>query len=426
MTRSITRRSFVRATAGTIGGAALAGKLAAPAVIRAADNGGKIRAYWNAGHAYDTYKQVIDQFKKDHPGWDVSLELYQWPDLRTKLLADFAAGNPPDLVEEPGGWAQEFGLAGYLQPLDPFIAKSGAEMGFPEDWQPYTVERQQVDGKTYGVQLHLTCNLLFYNTKMLSDAGISKPPATWDEFLAAAKATSKGGVFGYAPNQDTGYMWTWFLQNGVKYYDPATKQLGFDNPDAFAALQFVADMIHKDKVAPVPVTSADYEGPQKLFSAKRAAMILTGPWDIKPILSGTPDLEWGIAQALTGKVKATYAAGTSLLIPKDAKQADLAWDLITRLTKLDVEIAATKEANMTMPRKSWASAPEIQKLERIAPFGEGLGYAQDVNAQIRLTGKFGQIDPLLQKAIQDVIYKSTPASEALKDLNDKGNKILNG
>lgn len=426
MTRTLTRRTFVRASAGVLGGAAVAGKLAAPAVIRAAQNGGKIRAYWNAGHAYDTYKGVIDQFKKDHPGSDVSLELYQWPDLRTKLLADFAAGNPPDLVEEPGGWAQEFGLAGYLQPLDPFIAKSGEAMGFPSDWQPYTVERQKVDGKTYGVQLHLTCNLLFYNTKMLSDAGIATPPATWDEFHAAAKATAKGGVFGYAPNQDTGYMWTWFLQNGVKYYDPATKQLGFDNQDAFDALQYVADLIHKDKVAPVPVTSADYEGPQKLFSAKRAAMILTGPWDIKPILSGTPDLEWGIAQALTGKQQATYAAGTSLLIPKAAKQADLAWDLITRLTKLDVEIAATKEANMTMPRKSWATDPAIQKLERIAPFGKGLGYAQDVNAQIRLTGKFGQIDPLLQKAIQDVIYKGTPASEALKDFNDKGNKILNG
>lgn len=243
-----------------------------------------------------------------------------------------------------------------------------------------------MDGKTYGVQLHLTCNLLFYNTKMLSDAGISSPPATWDDFLAAAKATAKGGVFGYAPNQDTAYMWTWFLQNGVKYYDPEAKKLGFDNPDAFEALQFVADMIHKDRVAPVPVSSADYEGPQKLFSAKRAAMILTGPWDVKPILTGTPDLEWGIAQALTHKSQATYAAGTSLLIPKDAKQPALAWDLVTRLTTLEAEIAATKEANMTMPRRSWAADPTIQ----------------------------------------DGIYKNTPASEALKDFNDKGNKILHG
>lgn len=132
MTRPFTRRTFVRASASAVGGAVLA----APAVIRAAQNGGKVRAYWNAGHAYDTYKQIIDQFKKDHPGTDVSLELYQWPDLRTKLLADFAADNPPDLVAEPGGWVQEFGLAGYLQPLDPFIAKSGKEMGFRRTGNP--------------------------------------------------------------------------------------------------------------------------------------------------------------------------------------------------------------------------------------------------------------------------------------------------
>ena len=88
-------------------------------------------------------------------------------------------------------------------------------------------------------------------------------------------------------------------------------------------------------------------------------MILTGPWDIKPILEGSPDLDWGIAQALTSNFQATSAAGTSMIIPRDASNPELAWELMKRLTTLEVELATTQEANMTMPRKSWAVHPDL-------------------------------------------------------------------
>jgi multiple sugar transport system substrate-binding protein len=425
VTKKLNRRDFLKLSAAS--GAALAvGVQAKPShasnILRRRES---FNIYWNPGHKYDTYQTIIDQFSQD-TGFDVNWEQYQWPDMRTKILADFAAGDVPDLVEEPGGWVQEFGLAGNIQSLQPYVDRDGAEMGFPNDWQAYTVSRNSLDSDVYGVQLHLTCNLPFYNKQMLSDAGIDTPPSTWDEFLAACQATTNGRVFGFAPNQNYGYMWTWYLQNGVSYYDPVNNVIPMNNQAAYDALQFVADLVHKYKVAPVPIASADYEGPQKLFSAKRAAMILTGPWDIKPILEGSPDVDWGISQALTGTVRATYAAGTSLMIPTDAKHPDEAWELLKRLTTLDAEVAATAEANMCMPRISWGENPDVQANERIAPFAEGLGYAQDSSAELRLTGKFGEIDALSQKAFEDAIYSNRPAKDALDEFVDKANAILAG
>lgn len=32
-----------------------------------------LRVYWNPGHAYQTYKDVIAKFETDHPGWKVKL-----------------------------------------------------------------------------------------------------------------------------------------------------------------------------------------------------------------------------------------------------------------------------------------------------------------------------------------------------------------
>ncbi|HEY4387874.1 MAG TPA: sugar ABC transporter substrate-binding protein [Ktedonobacteraceae bacterium] len=383
-----------------------------------------LQVYINAGHTYDAYQQVIDKFQQDNAGWKVNLQPYQWPDMRTKILADFAAGNVPDLVEEPGGWVPEFAVSGRLRSLQPYIKGDGKSMGFPDDWQSYTVTRNTINNEVYGIQLHLTCMLLFYNKDMLSQAGITQPPATWDEFLAAAKATAKKNVYGFAPNQDPGYAWPWFIQNNVQYYDPVKKVVSMDTSDAYAALQFQSDLIHKYKVAPVPIASADYEGPQKLFSAQRAAMILTGPWDIKPILEGSPDLHWGIAPALKGQKQATVAAGTSLFIPKAAKNPDMAWELLKRLVAPDVELAVTKEANMPMPRKSWVTNPSVQSMPYIDSFAQGLKYALDPGADLNKTGKSGAVTDLFNKAYQDALYRNLSASQVLKTFVQQANAAL--
>ena len=387
-------------------------------------NAETLTVYWNAGHAYDTYAQVIKQFEADHPGWTVNWERFQWPDLRTKLVADFSVKNPPDLVEEPGGWVQEFGQQGLLTPLNDDIAKDGAAMGYPDDWQEYTVKRNMVGDDYYGVQLHLTCATLVYNTDMLKAAGFDAPPTNWQEFRDVAMATAKGGKFGFAPNPDRGYYWPWIFQNGGDYYDPATNKVTFDSPEAAEALQFVADLIHKDHAAPVPVAGADYEGPQKLFTAGRAAMIITGPWDVGPIKTGNPNLKWDIAPSLKQKVQATQAGGTSLFIPKDAKHPAEAWDLLQRFVSLDAELAASLPNGMTMPRKSWAADEKIKADPILGKFGQCLSYAHDITAELRLTGKSAAVEQIFQSALDDIMYNDKPAQEVLTAAAGQANKLL--
>jgi multiple sugar transport system substrate-binding protein len=398
---------------------------AAGVTTKAVATSGTLTAYWGPGHNYKAYQAVIAKFQQDYPGWKVDWQLYQAADLHTKLLTNYAAGNPPDLVEE-SGWVLEFGLQGKIQSLNPYIEADGKAMGYPADWQPYTVASNTINGEVMALKLHLTNVLLFYNKDMFSKAGIDKPPATWDEFLTTAKALTSGSQYGFALNSDASYAWPWFIQNGVKWVDADQKKLLFDSPEAIEAMQFQADLIYKHKVAPIPVSAVAYEGPQKLFSAKRAAMIVTGPWDILAIQQGSPDVNFGIGQALTHKVQATSAAGTGLFIPKGAKNPDMAWELMKRITALDVELAATKEANMTMPRVSWGKDPAVQANPIIKGFADGLSYAVDFMLDLGRTGKQPAIQPLYNNMYADVIYKNTPASDAIKAFVAAGNKILAG
>ncbi|WP_433440331.1 sugar ABC transporter substrate-binding protein [Nonomuraea sp. CA-141351] len=409
MSSSVSRRDLLRLAGAAAAVPVLSSCAGAPTTQAAAP--GTFTIYWNAGHDYQAYRKVIAEFEQANKV-KVNLQKYQWPDLRTRLLADFASGTVPDLVEEPGGWVQEFAVSGNARSLQDYVDRDGQAMGFPSDWQPVTVERNSYQGKVYGVQLHLTCNTLFYNKAMLRDAGV-EVPTTWEEFLAAAKKLTKDGVYGVALNQDYTYVWPWLTQAGVTPYDPATGKVMTPVEDAVAALQFQADLVHKHKVAPVPVSSTDYSGPQKLFSAKRAAMILTGPWDLDPIRKTSPDIELGVAPPLKHKTQATQAAGVSMFVPSKATRPDLSWDFIKRVTAVDVERAATKETGMLMPRVSWTKLPEVQSNEVTKVFADALPYAKDSSQQVRLTGQLGKWEEQLKVMYQQVLIQNQPAAEAL-------------
>lgn len=403
------RRDLLRLVGAAAAVPVLSSCAGAPATQSAAP--GTFTVYWNAGHDYAAYRKVIAEFEQANKV-TVNLQKYQWPDLRTRLLADFASGTVPDLVEEPGGWVQEFAVSGNARSLQDYVDRDGQAMGFPSDWQPVTVERNSYQGKVYGVQLHLTCNTLLYNKAMLRDAGV-EAPTTWEELLDAAKKLTKDGVYGIALNQDYTYMWPWLVQAGITPYDLDTKAIMEPRADAVAALQFQADLIHQHKVAPVPVSSTDYSGPQKLFSAKRAAMILTGPWDLEPIRKTSADIELGVAPPLKNKTAATQAAGVSMFVPAKAARPDLSWDFIKRITALEVEQAATKETGMLMPRKSWVDLPEVQSDPVTKVFAEALPTAKDSSQQVRLTGQLGKWEEQLKVMYQQVLIQNQPAAEAL-------------
>ena len=423
----LSRRGLLRmAGAATVAGvtAPIAAACSGAPKSDTAGGGGTFTIYWNAGHGYKAYDKVIADFEKAH-NVKVNLQKYQWPDLRTRLLADFSSGTVPDLVESTGPWVQEFAVSKDALSLQEYVDRDGKQMGFPDDWQPDTVTRNTYQDKVYGVQLHLTCSLLLYNKKMLSAAGVSAP-TSWEELLAAAKTLTTKDVFGIALNQDYSYSWPWLLQNGVRYFDPASRELLPQRDAAIEALQFQADLVHKHKVSPVPTPGTDYAGPQKLLSANRAAMIITGPWDLKPIADTSPDLDLGVAPALRRRTQATIAAGASVFIPAKAKQPDLSWDFIKRITALDAERAATSEAGMLMPRKSWTQQPEVQSDQRYKTFAEGLGYAQDVSIDIGPTGKSGAVDELYKTLYQSIVVQAKPAAQAVAEFVDAGQRALKG
>src|SRR5207245_2436594 len=109
----------------------------------------------------------------------------------TVLGTQVNGGTPPDIamLALPGAISQ-YAQAGKLQPLGS-AAQSAVASNFASVWTNLAT----VNGKVYGVPFDVSDkSTVWYAAKPFSDAGISSPPATWQDFLKDAKTLSDAGV----------------------------------------------------------------------------------------------------------------------------------------------------------------------------------------------------------------------------------------
>lgn len=385
--------------------------------------------YWNTNHRYDVYQEVIDEFAAEH-NLEVDLQTFLWPDMRTKLLTDFSGGTVPAMIQVPAPWISEFGAQGLMTDITDRIE------AWPEssDWFDAAWIEVTSGGSRYGVKNHHTTFGLFYNKDLFREAGLDPeaPPENLAEFRNVMEVIADElgpDILGFAFDQDAGYLVNFFanaetpslLENG---------EIAIDTPEVRESLQILQEIAGNDW-ALIAEPGASYQNARRAFIEGSVAMMLSGPWDLANLANNAPEMDYGIAVPphLAGVEPRTIVAGTAIGIPAGSEHPDLAWELLTRLTALDIQIAATQEAGMLMPRRSWSEAPEVQAEPGVADFARIVPYAVpfDIGAasqgytEIMWSGGGGDLTTQLY---QNIIYDRTPAAEALEEYVRAGNRIV--
>jgi multiple sugar transport system substrate-binding protein len=120
-------------------------------------------------------------------GAKINIIAVPFSDLYQKVLTDWASGtNSVDAAVFAPQWMIDYVAGGYLEQLDSRIAKDKAI-----EWNqiaPFFRDFSATyDGKTYLIPMDGDFHMLYYRTDVFAKAGL-KPPETWDEYLADAKA----------------------------------------------------------------------------------------------------------------------------------------------------------------------------------------------------------------------------------------------
>ncbi|HVO38449.1 MAG TPA: sugar ABC transporter substrate-binding protein [Spirochaetia bacterium] len=368
-------------------------------------------------------QKTLDKFNASQDKIHVTLITVSRADYETKLNTMAAGKQLPDtcIMAEP--MTIRYAAAGLL-----------ADMGdvYKPDEAPLKSLAFTYNGKVVGYSCADEVLLLYYNRKMFDEAKIPYPPATaakawtWKEFVNVAKKLTKDQN-GKTPN-DAGFdassivtygadfnrlSWMWPVlaySNGGGMMTPDGKTLLLGKPESIEALQAIADLYLKDKVAPSVGDRGNMPSLDVTLLTGKVAMATSGQWEIGVSLKNSlaDGLVYGVGVLPKMKKALTYNTGGPFVAFGTSKNLAAAktfvkwmsdesngWDLITG--GIWMPVSMKWYANEAAMRK-WADNPIHP------PFAEY---------------KTAVIDYAMNNAVQ-VPWYYFPSYDKLNDLVDSG------
>ena len=155
--------------------------------------------------------ECFDAYEAANPGIAIEFQQATYGDFLQTILTSRVGGTSPDIYNIYSIWAPQLAAANTL-------AEPPAEV---QDWirSSYgdgTVGAATINGTLWGIPTELSVYQLFYNKKILAEAGFDAPPATWQELhdMAAAITTKNDqGVI-----ERAGYVYGPSVANAVHVY----------------------------------------------------------------------------------------------------------------------------------------------------------------------------------------------------------------
>lgn len=279
-------------------------------------------------------QEMVNLFNAQHPDIKVVFEPIT-SDYNTKLKAEIAAGNAPDVFYVDSSEAYTYIKAGLLMPLNTFISKNASYN--ISDFIPETLQPFEYNGTIYAIPKDWSPLGLYYNPIMFKEANISHPPQNWRElFDDAAKLTIRapnGTVlrYGLAIPPDMARILAFVYQAGGYWISPNGVSVGTNTTQFREALYFIYQML-KDGYAVMPqAIGAGWDG--QAFGEGKVAMTFEGQW-MSPYLKQTyPNVTYAVAPMPAGPTgNATLLFTVGLAIPYNDKHPQQAWEFIEFFT----------------------------------------------------------------------------------------------
>ncbi|AFZ26435.1 carbohydrate ABC transporter substrate-binding protein, CUT1 family [Cylindrospermum stagnale PCC 7417] len=291
------------------------------------------------------FQSLITKFESQNPSIKINWVDVPWAAMENKILTAVSAKTPPDVVNLNPDFASQLAGRNAWLDLDAKVSKVVRSSYLPNIWKASTL-----NGKSFGIPWYLTTRLTIYNTDLLKQAGISKPPATYAELAKVAQQikdqTKKYAFFVTFVPQDSGEVLESFVQMGVTLVDTEGKA-AFNSPQGKAAFQYWVDL-YKKGLLPKESLTQGHRHAIDLYQAGETALLASGPEFLKTIANNAPKIAQAsaIAPQLTGDTGKKNVAVMNIVIPRDTKKPDAAVKFALFVTNDENQLAFAKAANV--------------------------------------------------------------------------------
>jgi multiple sugar transport system substrate-binding protein len=273
-------------------------------------------------------QKLIDTFQTAHPKWTVSLEVTPWDSFWTKLETEATGKTMPDLMWMGFSEYEDYANAGLLLPQSDYIRRDKVNLS---DWPKQSVEGFTYKGKIWGLPKDFDNIGLWYNKRIFDQAGIKYPDETWDwtTLRQVAKRLTGNKVWGIAAQQWEGNYRPTILQNKGNIWDG--KRSGFGTKADIEAIEYLTGFIFQDHSSPTAAEQASTDA-DTMFESGRIAMIYEGCWETADFAKSSVGDVIDTAVLPRGKVRSNETNSLSVMIAKNTKSPEAAWQFAKLVT----------------------------------------------------------------------------------------------
>jgi arabinogalactan oligomer/maltooligosaccharide transport system substrate-binding protein len=301
-------------------------------------------------------------------------------DLQTVFVTAAQAGKGPDLVMGAHDWIGNLVQNGTIDPLQLTDDTRAA-------FDPLAIKGVTYNGQIYGIPYAIENVVLFRNTDLVPEA-----PRTMEELVAKGKELKAAGkvdeimALPVGANGDAYHMYPIYTSAGAYLFGRTTEgdydpnDLGLAKPEATRVFAKIHDLGEKGEGALKRSIAA--ENVTSLFTGKKTAFLLSGPWQI-------PDLQKsGVHYAISpipgfqgGKEARPFVGVQAMYVASKGRFKSLAQEFATNyFIQPQVAVALYRADRRPPPLK--AAFAEVSKSD------------PDM-ARIREAGRHGDIMPAI-------------------------------
>jgi multiple sugar transport system substrate-binding protein len=345
----------------------------------------------------DAYQKAAQEFEEKNPKYKVKVEVVPGSETDiAKLMTAVRSGAGPDIAVIDRFTVAQRAATGLLVDLTPLIAKEGKDISqeYSEGpWQEVLYQK-----KVYALPTNTDARVLFYNKKLLREAGIDvnefdpakgpMDPKHFQEIAFKLNQTDSSGAYtriGFVPWLEQGWGYTWGYAFGGNFFDFANCKVTATDPGVVKGYQFLYDWAKAlDPQKAKTFVDTYWQWPsvgtlpdaQMPFFTGRVAFVITGNWVFATMKNVAPNLDYGVTYIpAPNGLKTTWSGGWSVAIPQGTKNLEPAYELLRFVAgeegqRLLVKYATSLPTNKALLANKDLFAPEYSLFLSLLPISK--------------------------------------------------------
>ena len=436
MQKAMTRRGWLGVSAGL--GAALTAACGGGTGGDTAQSGGPIKPepgslvwlFWsNPPDRKVLHDQIIGKFQAENPS--VKVDGVDPPPTggaggyATKVAVMTSAGEKLDVFGLSPVWVPDNVGANVPKELNSYFARDKSLK--IDDYAKGVIDAGSYKGKLYFLALFSNFNVLYYNKTLLDRAGVKYPDDTWTKemVLDAARRMTQGDgaqkVWGFNFSRDLNNISPYIWNNGGDAFDKPEdpSKATMTSANSLEALQWLADLINRHKVAPGEGGAA-----QPSFQSGQVAM-QTMPVGSIGGVARDAQFPWDITFIPKGKTgqRQNYAGTLFYGVGSGTKMPDASWALLKT-------ICGTYGVGLHV--QAQIGAPSIKGLEKdylaMPPPPVNRKVVLDTLPQLRALPKVAGMNdiygPVFTETLNKVYSGELTATEGARQIDEKATPLI--